>query len=708
VRAGLTPVVAIVLGVLLLVVAGASVGIERQRDTSARDASLDRVAQVDTARVESYLERAEVIARLTAVNPAFTRFTAGAVPRAERIAAQEGSAAVNNALAFLERLYPDAIGEACFIDGRGPEYARVVRGTAALPHELSPDESQAVFFAPTMALPKGGVHHSVPYRSPDTGEWVISNSSPVETADGRRLGMVHYEVTIESIRRELASIAAPGQAVRIIDDAGTVVIDSSVPQAVAAPLGVPDDATFRDVARRPHGGVIASGGEHYVVRAIPNDGDAPTWYVVASVASPSLVSTAGVTPVGIVLALLAVLLLIYGRRALTRRHRAVLDDAEMRRREAEERSRVDPLTGLLNRRGCVERLAAELSRAGRDGGAPGVLVIDADHFKRVNDTHGHRAGDEALITIARRLRETVREYDVVARWGGEEFCVVVPGTESDAELLQIGESIRAAVAGVPVAVQPGVLLRLTVSIGAVRAGEGLWSVEGIVDSADRALYAAKRRGRNQVRLFSHMTVEDFVSEEPEAIRLARVLALSASVREGMSEMHAEQVADLAGGIAEVLGLEAEMVLRCRLGGWLHDVGKVAIPDRILTKPGPLDEDEWGLMQTHATIGEEVVARLAGLAEAAAAVRHHHERVDGTGYPDGLAGEKIPLEARIVAAADVYSTMTSDRAYQRGRSKESAVQELRAAAGTHLDPAVVDALVRFLEQRERAVAIRLAG
>jgi HD-GYP domain-containing protein (c-di-GMP phosphodiesterase class II) len=142
------------------------------------------------------------------------------------------------------------------------------------------------------------------------------------------------------------------------------------------------------------------------------------------------------------------------------------------------------------------------------------------------------------------------------------------------------------------------------------------------------------------------------------------------------------------------------VLRSRLGGWLHDVGKAAVPAHVLDKPGPLDEGEWRVMRTHPAVGEAIVRRVPALRDAAAAVRHHHERYDGRGYPDGLAGAAIPIEARIVAAADAYAAMTAERAYSAARTPEEAAAELRRSAGSHLDPAVVAALLAVLDVRAR--------
>jgi putative nucleotidyltransferase with HDIG domain len=237
-------------------------------------------------------------------------------------------------------------------------------------------------------------------------------------------------------------------------------------------------------------------------------------------------------------------------------------------------------------------------------------------------------------------------------------------------------------------------LEITVSVGAVLA-DPADSPELIVDRADRALYAAKRLGRDRARLFSELTALDIAAQEPEAIRLAQALSLSAGVREGTPERHAEEVSHIAGAIAVELGLPEDVVVRCRIGGWLHDIGKVGIPDQILTKPAALDAAEWEIMRRHAEIGEQLARRIEAVAPAAPAIRHHHERVDGTGYPDGLAGDAIPIEARIVAVADTYSAITSERPYRRGRTASEAIAELRAQAGRHHDARCVEALAHVV-------------
>jgi diguanylate cyclase (GGDEF)-like protein/PAS domain S-box-containing protein len=381
------------------------------------------------------------------------------------------------------------------------------------------------------------------------------------------------------------------------------------------------------------------------------------------------------------------------------------DVTETRRLEDELRrsARVDALTGASTRGHFAE--VADLRLAGGSG-THGLVLLDADLFKQVNDGYGHAVGDAVLVELAHRVRDSLAPGDRLGRWGGEEFAVLLEDITSDAELERRAERLRLAVAERPIDAD-GVLIAQTISLGAVRASGERDSLDALVEAADRCLYAAKRGGRNRVSLVADASVGTAGGFEPEGIAMARALAYAAALREDEPEAHAAEVSLLATLVAERLALPDEGVWRCRLGGWLHDVGKVAIPDSILEKPGALDAAEWDLMGIHPAAGADIVSRFAQLREAAAAVRHHHERYDGTGYPDGLAGAAIPIEARIVAAADAYSAMTATRPYSPARPPAEAADELRRSAGTQLDPEVVAALVDVLGPLARGAPPRAA-
>jgi diguanylate cyclase (GGDEF)-like protein len=368
-----------------------------------------------------------------------------------------------------------------------------------------------------------------------------------------------------------------------------------------------------------------------------------------------------------------------------------LEDARL---AAERASNTDPLTGLDNRRSFESSLERAVEASASE--PFGLILLDVDHFKRTNDTYGHQAGDDVLVAVVERMQRSCPADSIVGRWGGEEFIVLVPGVRSGDALRAVAEGMRHAVRGERLETRRGALA-VTISCGGVLSSEGRDSEE-LVHAADAAMYRAKQTGRDRTLLSDD--VASTAQDEPELLLIAQSLAHTASIREGVPDLHCAEVAELAGRIALQLALPAATVLRCRIAGWLHDVGKIAIPDRVLGKPGPLDDAEWNTMSTHAAFGADLVARTPGLAESAAAVRHHHERWDGTGFPDQLAGADIPLEARVVAAADTWNAMTHDRVYRRALGFEAACAELSDCAGSQLDPRVAAALLAVVREEQQ--------
>ena len=345
-----------------------------------------------------------------------------------------------------------------------------------------------------------------------------------------------------------------------------------------------------------------------------------------------------------------------------------------------EAARTDPLTGLFNRRGFHEHFTTELERSRRDGVPLALLVGDLDRFKRLNDRFGHGFGDRALLTLARVLREQSRRIDVVARIGGEEFALLVPGADGH-EAYLFAERTRCAVQE---AFAHESLL-LTISFGIAVLPHVVGAPDAALGAADEALYAAKHLGRNRSVIYHpglRSVSETTTNETRPGMQIATVVTLAEALdlRDGGTARHSHIVGRCAELTARRLGLSEERVERVRLAGMVHDVGKIAVSDAILQKPGPLDDAEWLEMRKHPETGARLLAGV-GLEDVCAWVLAHHERPDGRGYPRASRGEEIPVEARILAIADAYEAMTSDRPYRRAIGPERARAELLCGAGT---------------------------
>jgi diguanylate cyclase (GGDEF)-like protein len=353
----------------------------------------------------------------------------------------------------------------------------------------------------------------------------------------------------------------------------------------------------------------------------------------------------------------------------------------------------DALTGLLNHGAMHVRVREEIARAKRDGQPLCCVLIDLDDFKRVNDELGHPAGDALLRRVADSLRAEVRPYDQVARYGGDEFVLVLPGTEE--------QVARAVAERVRVRVRDGAPRGAGGAIGNCSIGVSAWqpgmTADDLLAAADRALLLAKRTGKGRVAVANPDAEEELARLQQSEASPAAVQALAAAIdaRDNYQNGHSDEVVRLAKGVAMLLGLPADAVERVGHGALLHDVGKLAIPPEILHKDGVLDDAEWRVMAEHPVIGEGILRRIPQLAPLAPIVRHEHEHWDGTGYPDGLSGRRIPIGSRIILACDAYAAMMTERPYRRALWKADAVAELRARAGTQFDPAVVEALLDLL-------------
>lgn len=339
-------------------------------------------------------------------------------------------------------------------------------------------------------------------------------------------------------------------------------------------------------------------------------------------------------------------------------------------RRHEHQALTDELTGLGNRR----KLLIDLERTLAPGAQakPTMLVIfDLDGFKGYNDTFGHPAGDVLLTRLGNNLQSVTAPYGKSYRLGGDEFCVLASvARDQTTTLLDLTEQALS---------EEGNGFKITSSLGAVFLPEEAREPGEALRIADQRLYAQKNTRRMS-------------RDRPHEVLLQALFEREPDLR-----AHISDVATLSVAIGRTLGLSLEKLRQLELAAELHDVGKLAIPDSVLHKPGPLDDADWALVRQHTVVGQRIVGVAPTLYEVGKIVRHTHERWDGTGYADGLAGVDIPLAARIIAVCDSYAAMTSDRPYRLAMTSEQAAAELRSCAGTQFDPDIVEIFCSLLRR-----------
>jgi diguanylate cyclase (GGDEF)-like protein/putative nucleotidyltransferase with HDIG domain len=366
----------------------------------------------------------------------------------------------------------------------------------------------------------------------------------------------------------------------------------------------------------------------------------------------------------------------------------------------------DSLTGLGNHRSYQSRLREALARAGEEGGEVSLCLVDVDEFKTCNDRFGHPLGDQILVELARLF---VEGHDEVAafRFGGDEFALLLEENEQDA--YRFVEELHARIAETSFPHhQP-----LTITVGIASFPHHAGDADELQRVADGALYWAKRHGKNRSCVYSPSVVRIYSPNEltEQAERQARLRAAERLIRivdskDTYTGEHSEAVARLVETVARSLGLDDDTVEQLRLAALLHDLGKIAIPDTLLQKPGCLEPDERLLVRSHVQFGYSLLEGL-GIEPVDSWVLHHHEHWDGSGYPDGLAGEDIPFGSRVILVADAFDAMVTHRTYRPALGPQEALAELRRQAGVQFDPAVVAALERCLSD-EAGARIEAAG
>ena len=364
---------------------------------------------------------------------------------------------------------------------------------------------------------------------------------------------------------------------------------------------------------------------------------------------------------------------------------------------AREMAARDGLTGAYNRGQLGEMIDREILRTRRQGGSASLLMLDLDHFKRLNDRSGHPAGDRVLKRVVALLERRLRGSDLVFRYGGEEFAVLLQDTGGEAALAVAKELVALMRGDQALRPAPSDAEPVTVSIGVATYPEDAAGREALIACADQALYRAKQDGRDRAVAFPQLAELRAATDRlGENAAKAALEAPGLETRDDLRR-HSLRVAELAMVLADDLALPDEQRSNLRLAAVYHDLGELGLPRSLLDKPGPLSAAELQVMRTHPVVGENAARRAIRVRDVLLAVLYHHERYDGRGYPSGLAGEAIPLPARILAVAETFDALVTDRPYRRARPAEEAYRVLRENAGSQLDPDLVE---RFIAAHSR--------
>jgi len=361
----------------------------------------------------------------------------------------------------------------------------------------------------------------------------------------------------------------------------------------------------------------------------------------------------------------------------------------------QEMASTDALTGLRNYGDLHDTTDRLLARAHNTAEPLAIIVADVDDFKLYNDTYGHLAGDSALKSIAEALSRACRPTDIIGRYGGDEFMVILPNTDQG-RAVKVAERLLERVAQLQLRPEPGaeaIPLQLAVGV-AVYPDDGT-TKEELIAHADAAVYESKARPALEEKItLAHEegTDAELLRYPTSAFGVLHGLVRAVDRKDHYTKRHSEREAEYAVLMGQALKLSSQSQRALRIAGLLHDLGKIGIPDHLLRKPGPLSETERSVMQQHVILTERIVGGVPQLTDVLAAAVNHHEWYDGTGYPRGLKGEEIPLLGRILAIADAFSAMTMDRPYRKAMSWSVAIQELRRSAGTQFDAALVEAFI----------------
>ncbi len=362
-----------------------------------------------------------------------------------------------------------------------------------------------------------------------------------------------------------------------------------------------------------------------------------------------------------------------------------------------EQADKDAVTGLLNHRAFHQRFHNALKLAEKNATDISVMMLDLNNFKLFNDTYGHMAGDQVLKTVAKALADTCPKTSIIARYGGDEFILALPGLDGDRSE-EVAHALSAKLADLGFTKSDDDRkIPITLSAGIASYPVDAKMHHDLLALADTNLYTAKSTEEGVTRINEQQRQNRALRGEG-SFEVLDALVTAVDNKDRYTRKHSEDVTEYALWIAEDLGLSQETMRVVRIAGLLHDVGKIGVPSDVLKKPGRLTPEEFEIIKRHPRLGELIVSAIPGMEPIVDGVRCHHERWDGQGYPDQLAGEDIPFLGRLLAVADAFSAMTTDRPYRKGMSWEVALEQIEQNKGTQFDPHLAEVFMKVANQR----------
>ncbi len=621
----------------------------------AQDRSLQAAVAMETGRVISTVRQDKTGAAQMLVNPAISELLVGGrLPQGMR---RRDTAAAAASLAAFEATALVPLSSSCIDDA---EDRQLACGPAAA-HVLFPAALRKSFGALAAQSPDGAA--TIPFKSPLAGGPTVAYVAPLRR-DGRLLGVVHFDVaTARTLGSSLITNNVAGVTVTLGGYlGGRLILAANAKARAEAQAVAPPEGGRAAPAGQP--AVVVGEGHRAIVVPLPlriGSGHVEL-AILARVSAPNPGFLNAWRPGMVAVLVLALFLLAVSTTALAAANRRLQRELG-----------TDALTGLRNRRALMEDLPRVCQRAS-DAQPAFLWLFDLDGFKSYNDAFGHLAGDALLSRFGERLNQAVGGDGTVYRLGGDEFCVLLSAPQSDPHgLFQLA---RGAL------VEQGGAFSVTASAGAVEIPSEAGEPTAALRLADQHMYRDKAGSRGGA-----------------AELVTAVLHAALAQRHPELDEHSSDVAGDVEVLARSVGLDEETVEMIVMAGDLHDVGKLGIPDEIISNPGPLNAVEWEFMRQHTVMGARIIAAAGpSLERIAPLVRASHERWDGNGYPDGLAGEEIPLGARIITICDSFRAMLSERPYKRPMSLADALAEIRRCSGTQFDPRLVEVFCRVVAQR----------